>query len=823
MSERGMADPDTSDEPQRQERPVTTPPPALPPTAVGTLPPPPLGPPAPATESPWPGWLATGYVGVAGLAIALAVVAGQAGTWLFEQLAIVQGGDPPQWPVTGWVAGLVAAGFAVPTRFFPRRWAGLRAAGAAWLFGAASLAALGTLRAIPTVHNEGYLAAFAAGCAVMALLVRRIRRRGPTAGSPTGTAVTTGMPATGTPGRVWLGVAAGVLALLPWLLLGALGGVLETCLAALAAASFGALAATVLDTRFWYPYTSLVWWRQVLGGGYVAGVTLALLAATLGGSGIQLAALLAIPALGYAAAALQREPSGTSTGVMTGIAAFGPLGFVDPEEMFLLDVTDVLGSALVAGLAALVLALIVGGLYGLALRRGSAPRGLAAGLALATTLTAIGVYGTVGQPGLYGDRLFVVLDSQARLPNLSADISREARVAAVYQRLVAHAERTQRPLRRELDRLGLDYTPYYLVNAISVRGGAVVREWLSRRTDVDRVLLDPVLRPVRNQPGILPAGTSPAPRTPRWNLDMVGAPKVWSEFGATGDGIVVGSSDSGVDGLHPALRRGFRGGSDSWYDPWNGTRTPTDVGGHGTHTTATAVGDRNVGVAPDARWVGCVNLARATASPSRYLDCLQFMLAPFRPGQDPFRDGDPARAPHVLNNSWGCPELEGCDAAALAPAVAAFRAAGIFFVVAAGNTGPACGSLADPPARYPDSFTVAAVTEAGTATDFSSRGQTRDVPRPDLAAPGGDVLSALPESRYGVLSGTSMAAPHVAGAVALLWSAVPALVGDVDRTERLLRETARPVSGDLGCGREATVGAGILDVYAAVRAAKAGR
>src|SRR5690606_20730567 len=106
---------------------------------------------------------------------------------------------------------------------------------------------------------------------------------------------------------------------------------------------------------------------------------------------------------------------------------------------------------------------------------------------------------------------------------------------------------------------------------------------------------------------------------------------------------------------HPALREGFRGGADSWYDPWHHTRTPTDTNGHGTHTTAIAVGDRNVGVAPGAQWIGCVNLARNMASPSRYLDCLQFMLAPYAPGEDPFTDGDPSRAPHILNNSWGCP------------------------------------------------------------------------------------------------------------------------------------------------------------------------
>ncbi|HEX2417679.1 MAG TPA: S8 family serine peptidase, partial [Micromonosporaceae bacterium] len=614
----------------------------------------------------------------------------------------------------------------------------------------------------------------------------------------------------------------GLVSVLPWLLLGALGGILETALAAFAATGFGALAGTVLGAGFWRPYTGLARWRLVLGGGYVAGVTLVLLATGLGGSGIHLAALLAVPALGYAAAALQREPSGMSTGLLVGMAAFGPLAFVDPEEMLLLDVTDVLGSALVAALAALVLGLFTGVAYALALHRATVRPWLAAGIALTVGLAGLGLYGVAGQPGWYGDRLFVVLASQAELSDLDPGASRERRVSAVHQRLVTHAERTQRPLREELDRLGLEYTPYYLVNGISVPGGPVLRERLSRRPDVDRVLLDPVLRPVQNQPGIAPPSTAFGPRTPQWNLELIGAPKVWSEFHTTGQGIVVGSSDSGIDGDHPALRDGFRGGGDSWYDPWNGTRTPTDLGGHGSHTTAIAVGDQNVGVAPGARWIGCVNLARATASPSRYLDCLQFMLAPFRPGGDPFRDGDPSRAPHVLNNSWGCPELEGCDAAALAPAVSAFRAAGIFFVVAAGNTGPECGSLTDPPARYREAFTVAAVNPDRVVADFSSRGESGGEPLPDLAAPGTNVVSALPSDRYGPLTGTSMAGPHVAGAVALLWSAVPELVGDVDRTELLLRQTARPVADKPDCGERAAAGAGVLDVHAAVEAARSG-
>jgi len=179
------------------------------------------------------------------------------------------------------------------------------------------------------------------------------------------------------------------------------------------------------------------------------------------------------------------------------------------------------------------------------------------------------------------------------------------------------------------------------------------------------------------------------------------------------------------------------------------------------------------------------------------------MLAPFPLNGDPLHAGDPLRSANVLNNSWGCPEAyEGCDPTSLRPAVAALRAAGIFVVASAGNEGPGCSTIADPPALYDEAFSVGAVNEAGNLAAFSSRGPvTADGSgrtKPDILAPGVQVLSSLPGNGYGLLDGTSMAGPHVAGVVALMWSANPDLIGDIDRTEEILQTTATSFTGEIG-------------------------
>jgi subtilisin family serine protease len=736
--------------------------------------------------------------------VPLAVLGAIAG-WGAEQLGLAGAADVvfSPWIVVAGLVALLGAGPSALIAFIPRSPA-VRTTGRTWMIAAGVAAGLSLLRLVPMVHHELYLALFTLVTGLLAWWIRR--------GTATSRSVS------------WFAVAAGLAVLLPWLWVGALGGVLETILAVTAAAAVGWLTGGLLDAGFWEVYGPGPV-KRVLLGGTVAGLALLLLAVGVAQSGSQLAEILVLPPLGYALAALsiRAEPK-AGTGWLVGIAAFGPIAFTDPEEVTLLLSTgkDVPAWTGIAASASWVTAVLVGIVYAIGFAKLRPHRWAGAITAAVVLVAAVGVYAGPGQPGLYGERLFVILKQQADLSGVTGTgaTAREARVAEVYRRLVSTADESQADLRRTLDRWHLPYTPYYLVNGIEVAGGPEVRAWLAGRDDVDRILVAQQLRPLVAPPGGATTGTMSAPTAPQWNLTSIGAARVVSELKVTGSGITVGSSDSGVDGTHPALAATFRGGDDSWYDPWDSTRTPTDGAGHGTHTLASAVGSQNVGVAPGADWTGCVNLDRNLGDPGHYLDCMQFMFAPFPAGGDPFTQGRPGRAPQVLTNSWGCPDIEGCDAGALSSATAAFAAAGTYFVAAAGNSGPGCGTVADPPSTYPDVLTVGAVDEQGAVADFSSRGPTASgAAKPDVLAPGADVLSALPGGGYGELSGTSMAAPHVAGVVALMWSAQPKLVGDLPGTTRILRETAKPVV-DPGntCG---STGGGRVDAYAAVRAAQA--
>jgi subtilisin family serine protease len=310
---------------------------------------------------------------------------------------------------------------------------------------------------------------------------------------------------------------------------------------------------------------------------------------------------------------------------------------------------------------------------------------------------------------------------------------------------------------------------------------------------------------------------------------MINANKVITDLNITGKGIIIGQTDSGVDGRHDQLEESYRGFGTrddyNWFDPWNHSPFPTDLGGHGTMTLGIITG-KDIGIAPEAQWIGCVNLARNLGNPAKYLDCMQFMLAPFPQNGDPFSDGDPSKGAMIVNNSWGCPTVEGCDAAVYEEAMEALKTAGLFMSAAAGNTGNyGCSSVTDPISIYSSVFTAGSVNRDGNLSSFSSYGPVlvdgSNRQKPDILAPGEQVTSSYPGGGYMTADGTSFAAPHVTGVVALMWSANPNLIGDVTTTMQILQQTAQPYLGTAPiCGStDSSVGAGIIDAYAAVQAA----
>jgi hypothetical protein len=649
---------------------------------------------------------------------------------------------------------------------------------------------------------------------------------------------------------------------IPWVLLGALGSLLDTILSLLSGLAFGLAASVGLVYVHERGFAGAVQspFRSLVLAGFSAGVALFILSSGVGYpfGGIQLLLTVCIPPLGWLAVYLGRytsnkthQPAQDTGGIwnrslvlismLLGLAAAFSLALIDPDELALV-ISASMGEILTWALTAAAVSSVIAWLSAVIVlvrvrtsgdetdRQPITNQGFlyaAAGLAWLVLLL---VYFIAGQPGFHGERVFVILKDQADLSSARLQTDPSQRRQQVYQTLVNHADQSQAAIRQDLSRFGIQHTPYYLLNALEVNGGPLVQLWLENRPEVDRVLYNPVMRPLPQAPPTA-SGSQAKPSQPQWNLTQIGADRVWQELGITGEGILIGQSDSGVQFDHPELADSYRGSGGShdynWYDPWNNTPAPVDPGGHGTHTLGSVLGN-STGVAPDAQWIACANLARNLGNPARYLDCMQFMLAPFPVGGDPFSDADPRRGAHVLNNSWGCPEIEGCDEESLQPAVEALDAAGIFVVASAGNDGPFCGSLKHPLAIYDTVLTVGAGDQSGNLALFSSRGP---VPfgsgtKPNLVAPGEQVLSAMPASTYGTQSGTSMAGPHVAGTVALMWSANPDLFADTDRTRQILAQSAQPMEVILTECPGSTdtpstaVGYGLVDAYAAVRLAQ---
>jgi subtilisin family serine protease len=444
----------------------------------------------------------------------------------------------------------------------------------------------------------------------------------------------------------------------------------------------------------------------------------------------------------------------------------------------------------------------------------------------------------------------VVLKSQVNT-RLVAALNAGQPGQAVYTALSLAASATQPAVVAALHQLGAPAATYTVVNLIATQGDRSLVDAMAARPDVAYITPDDAFKVPLEQPDPV-AGVTAAPQAVPWNLSLVHADSLWAK-GITGKGIVYANADTGVDWTHPALKSHYRGWNGSvendaynWWDAIHssilgGTTNPCgyssphpcDDFGHGTHVMGTGIGQAPgndpIGVAPGATWIACRNMDDGVGRPSTYIECLDFFLAPWDQNK---KNPDPSKRPDVISNSYTCdpgnpPAGELCGLHDLQAAITNLTDAGVFFAAAAGNDGPACYTISKPPALEPAAFTVGATDfPSTTIAGFSSRGPVTvdgsGLRKPDLVAPGTDVVSSWLGGSYAAENGTSMATPHVAGAVALLWAAFPMLRHQVAQTEVLLERTAQPEKSGQLCGLDTAdsipnnvYGYGFLNIQAA--------
>ncbi len=422
----------------------------------------------------------------------------------------------------------------------------------------------------------------------------------------------------------------------------------------------------------------------------------------------------------------------------------------------------------------------------------------------------------------------IVSFPQLTITDLPKHWNKDQRAHHVFNTLKQHAAEYQPQFQSWLANQGIEYTELWIANSIALKANQQLIDQITTQFDqVESIIASPSV--FMEQPQAAEQNQARLASAIEWGIQNINADDLWA-MGYQGQGIVVGGQDTGYDWTHPAIQPMYRGWDAAtntadhdynWYDAIHmldpahtspnpcglNSPVPCDDNGHGTHTMGTMVGDdgagNQIGVAPQAKWIACRNMERGYGTPTTYTECFQWFLAPTDvTGANP----DPSKAPHVIANSWSCPESEGCflsNFAVMETAVNNLRAAGTVVVVSAGNSGSGCESVSTPAAIFEGSFTVGAIQPDDTIAGFSSRGAvSKDGSfrmKPNISAPGVGVRSCLPGNNYASYSGTSMAGPHVAGAVAVLLSMKPSLIGQVDDIEDLLEATARPMLTNQDC------------------------
>ncbi len=435
-------------------------------------------------------------------------------------------------------------------------------------------------------------------------------------------------------------------------------------------------------------------------------------------------------------------------------------------------------------------------------------------------------------------QVIIVLQDQVDVNGMrqtfkAARASKEERHYQVVTALRQKAAQTQPSLLEFLSRQKAagevqHYESMWIVNMVLATATKRTIRELALRNEIGMIYEDGLLEldaPVDSSP----ASSSPGTAEP--NLRAINAHRLW-ELGYTGQGTIVMNIDTGVNGAHPGLAARWRGNQPGvqWYHAWYDQKVPpspvpVDYGStkHGSHTMGIMTGletatNDTFGVAFGALWIASPTIDVGFSPHTSYT------LRAFQWAADP--DSNPSTAndvPDVISNSYQDPNVSStqCSGASGYWAVVdALEAIGTAVVWSAGNAGPGAQSVTPPKNRITTNVNFFAVGNLNTSTappwvisNSSSRGPSLCdgvTIKPEVCAPGTAIRSSLAGTTYGNLSGTSMASPHVAGALAVLRSANPSY------TCSDLKEILLNTAVDYGTpGEDNTYGMGLIDMWAA--------
>lgn len=416
---------------------------------------------------------------------------------------------------------------------------------------------------------------------------------------------------------------------------------------------------------------------------------------------------------------------------------------------------------------------------------------------------------------------FLIMDQTDQYVSVPEHLTKAEKATLVYYNLAHQATTSQQEILDSLHAWGIPTRPFYIVNAIQVVLDGSILSKLRTRQDISSILPD---FPLVTLPVEIPQGDRRRLDIHlNWAIGHLSVDSVW-QMGITGKNVVVAGLDTGVEWDHSFLMKSYRGFSSessvahdyNWHDAVREVHRlhedssganpcglqspiPCDDHGHGTFTMGLMTGlhdGQYTGMAPGAEWIGSRVMERGYGLLSTYLSGLEWCLAPTDiEGNKP----RPDLAPDIINNSWECPSLEGCipdNFWLLDSAVNRLHRSGILVVASAGNSGRSgCGSLQNPLAIFSNVLTIGATDRHDSIAAFSSRGTTfQDRPiKPDLVAPGQEVVSIYPNDQFPTRNGTSISSPIAAAVAALVLEANPQLRGKPGLIREILIQSAIPI------------------------------